>query len=240
MRFRRGLLSAGAHQNSAPAGRPGRSRSARSIGETYFCRLNFIGSILKKISVFRTAVVINSLFFIALAAAFFLQGCASNRSLKSGALSPPGWVNNIPVEEGRIFAVGSCGRTYYKDDAWRNAADNARGELAKNLQARIQNAFLAVQSSDGSNWALNESVVEATSSATDVVMKESQIVSIWYDENGALPGGEPGTTYALAVLSLRNAAEKLKLKVDNKVTPDEYEKIREAISGEQSKPLPPR
>ncbi len=160
-------------------------------------------------------------------------GCAGNRRLRSDPQSPPGWVLDIPVEPGRIYAVGSCGRTYYRDDAWRNASDNARGELAKNFQSRIRNAFLAVQSTDGANWALNETVVQATSSATDIVMNEAQIVSMWYDEKGTLPGGEPGTTYALAVLYLQEASEKLKLKIENKVTPAQYEKIREAISGNQ-------
>ena len=161
-----------------------------------------------------------------------IGGCAGNRQLRGGP--PPGWVLDIPAESGRLYAVGSCGRTYYKDDAWRNAADNARGELAKNLQARIQNAFLAVQSTDGANWALNETVVESTSSATDVVMNESQIVAMWYDENGTLTGGEPGTTYALAVLNLKEATEKLKLKIENKVTPAQYEKIKAAISQDQN------
>lgn len=178
-------------------------------------------------------VGLRHLTFIIVIAVLSLRGCAGNRPLKNDPQFPPDWVIDIPVEAGKLYAVGSCGRTYYRDDAWRNAADNARGELAKNLQARIQNAFLAVQSTDGANWALNESVVEATSSATDVVMKESQIVSIWYDGNGTLPDGEPGATYALAVLYLQDATEKLKLKIENKVTPAQYEKIRETISGDR-------
>jgi len=171
------------------------------------------------------------LMFILALVIWSVGGCAGNRQLRGG--QPPGWVIDIPVEAGRLYAVGSCGRTYYRDDAWRNAADNARGELAKNLQARIQNAFLAVQSTDGANWALNETVVQSTSSATDIVMNEAQIVSMWYDEKGKMPGGEPGTTYALAVLYLHAAAEKLKLKIENRVTPAQYEKIREAISGDR-------
>ena len=64
-------------------------------------------------------------------------------------------------------------------------------------------------------------------------MNKSQIASMWYDETGTLPGGEPGTTYALAVLNLHDATEKLKLQIENKVSPAQYEKIKAAISGDQ-------
>lgn len=109
---------------------------------------------------------------------FFLHDCTQVPKKPDLSLSTPSWVFNIPFEDGKIFAVGSCGRTYWQIDAWKLASDDARSELAKNLQAKIRNAFLLVQSSDGTNWADKAFVVEATSSATDIVMKNSQIVAL--------------------------------------------------------------
>ena len=146
------------------------------------------------------------------------------------ANSPPKWVFNIPYEEGKIYAVGTVGKTLFQDDAWKYAADSARNELAKNLQGRIENAFLSVQSSGKENWAAEAYTVEATSWSTDIVMNNSQIVALWYDEKGMIPGSQPGTTYALAVINFSNTETALKTKIENKVTPEQYEKIIKALS----------
>ena len=161
---------------------------------------------------------------------FIPLNCANQKVTKKFAKEPPDWVLNIPREEGKIFAVGSCGRTYVQADAWEGASDAARNELAKNLQARIRNAFLFMQSSDGRNWADEAFVVEATASATDIVMENSQITALWYDETGVVPGSTPSTTYALAVLNLAKATEVIKPKIENEVTSEQYDKIINAIS----------
>jgi hypothetical protein len=115
-----------------------------------------------------------------------------------------------------------------------NASDAARSELAKSIQAHIQNAFLHVQSSSGENWAEEAYVVEATSSATNAVMEKSQVVALWYDEKGLVPGSKPGTTYALAVMNISAAAEAVKTKIENKVKKEQEEKILNAISNDIS------
>jgi len=142
----------------------------------------------------------------------------------------PEWVIKIPYEEGKIYAVGSAGRTLFQDDAWKSASDAARSELAKNLQGRIENAFLHVQSVGGENWAVNAFTVEATSWSTEIVMENSQVVALWYDEKGIVPGSQPGTTYALAVLNISSAEKVLNPKIENDVTPEQYEKIIESLS----------
>jgi len=137
----------------------------------------------------------------------------------------PSWVLDIPNEKGKLYAVGTCGRTYIQKNAWERAADAARSEMAKNVQAHVQNAFLVVQRTEGNPWADEAFVVEATSSATDAVMGESQVVALWYDELGVVPGSKPGTTYVLAVMNLSNAIEKIKTKIEHNVSEEEYEKI---------------
>lgn len=165
--------------------------------------------------------------------ALLINYCGSSKDSKFSD-SLPNWVLNIPYEEGKIYAVGSVGRTLFQDEAWKNAADAARSELAKNLQGRIENAFLSVQSTGGANCAVEAYVVEATSWSTDIVMNNSQVVALWYDEIGIVPGSQPGTTYALAVLNISSTTKALKPKIENNVTPEQYEKIIESLSKEFS------
>lgn len=167
-------------------------------------------------------------------AAFLIVSCAGMFGHVSFSKHPPDWVLNIPRESGKLYAVGTCGRTRIQADAWKNASDAARSELAKNIQAHVQNAFLHVQSTDGTNWADEAFVVEATSSATDAVMANSQIFALWYDEKGVVPGSNPGTTYALAILNISSATDAIKTKIENKVTKEQYEKIIKNMSKETS------
>lgn len=134
------------------------------------------------------------------------------------------------MEDGKLYAVGSCGRTFIPENAWKYAADDARGELATNLQARVQGAFLLVQKSGNRGFIDEAYIVDATATATDIVMKESQIVSIWFDEHGEVPGGDQGTTYALAVMTVSKATSAIKTQIVNDVTDEEAEKIIDAIS----------
>ena len=173
----------------------------------------------------RKIVIILCFLFFAL----LINYCGSTKDSKFSD-SLPNWVLNIPYEEGKIYAVGSAGRTLFQNDAWKSASDAARSELAKNLQGRIENAFLSVQSTGGANWAVEAYVVEATSWSTDIVMNNSQILALWYDEKGVVPGGQSGTTYALAVLNISSTEKALKPKIENDVTPEQYEKIIESLS----------
>jgi len=162
--------------------------------------------------------------------ALSLNNCSIFRGTDDVSGVPPGWVLNTPMEKGKIFGVGIVGKTFFQDDAWRNAADAARKELAKSLQGRIESAFLSVQSSGGNSWADEAYTVEATSWSTDIVMNNSQIVAMWYDGKGVVPGGDPGATYALAVIDFDNTEKALKPKIENNLSPEEYEKVLKALS----------
>jgi hypothetical protein len=164
-------------------------------------------------------------------ASLLVTACSVAGNRGNFSRHPPQWVLEMPRESGKLYAVGTCGRTRVQADAWKVAADAARSELAKNIQAHVRNAFLHVQSTDGTNWAEEAFVVEATSSATDAVMANSQVVALWYDERGVVPGSMPGATYALAVMYVSVAAEAVKTKIENKMTKEQYEKVMNAISG---------
>ena len=159
----------------------------------------------------------------------FLACAAKQNAINA---TPPAWIMNIPLEDSKIYAVGSCGRTFVPEDAWKNAANDARGELATNLQARVQGAFLLVKRSGGGGFVDQAYIVDATAVATDTVMEESQIVSIWFDENGVVPGGNQGTTYALAVMAVSKATSAIKTKIENVVSEEDSKKILNAISKE--------
>jgi len=129
------------------------------------------------------------------AIAFVIAACITSRTHRN----VPTWIDKLPYEKGKLYAVGICGPTYFRDDGLVRAADNARKELAKSLGGRIQSVVLTKQSARAGQ--LDEAFLfSATSWSMDIVMTCSQIVTSWVDDQGEFSGGQRGYTYALAVL----------------------------------------
>src|SRR5947209_9280243 len=71
-----------------------------------------------------------------------LSGCASSApAQKKPAASSapmPGWVNEPPQVNGRVYAIGRSGPTYWPQDALNHAMEDARGKLAIALQSKME------------------------------------------------------------------------------------------------------
>lgn len=127
-----------------------------------------------------------------------LTGCAASKNVTKNE-PPPDWVMNPPNDDKRICAVGASEPTYYIEDGKTYATENARKELAKVLHADV-NSIMVVIKSEREKDVHEVGVVEAASWATKAVLKESQIVSYWYDEVGIRSSNKKGVMYALACM----------------------------------------
>lgn len=112
--------------------------------------------------------------------------------------SVPRWLNHLPGEESFIYAIGVVGRTYYYEDGIVKAADAARKELAKSLAGHVEDFVFVLETTKGLETAKEVYTVQATTWATDIVMKEAEVIAFWVDGNGLV--GEKGATYALGRL----------------------------------------
>src|SRR5256885_4792677 len=102
-------------------------------------------------------------------------GCSSseaNRKKRSGpeavATPVPGWVKNPPQVNGRVYAIGKSGPTYWPQDALNNAGEDARGKLAIALQSKMEVLNKSAERSDGTSTRL-----DLVKSATDMLMQNS-------------------------------------------------------------------
>lgn len=132
-------------------------------------------------------------------------GCQTLRVTR-GAEAVPEWVTNSPRMEGRLCAVGTSEPTFYPEDAKRYAAENARKELARALQVDIKSLMVDVMTGRG-NDVDEATVIQVLSSATEAVLRESEVAEYWYDEEGINPFGRKRLTYALACMPRRAAEE---------------------------------
>jgi hypothetical protein len=120
------------------------------------------------------------------------------RPVKQG-IQVPGWVDKIPESgQGKMYAVGFSGPTYWPQDALNNAAENARGKLALAMTSHVE--FLGMDSAT----ARSQGGAIINKEATDVVMQNSRIEASWVDENG--DRGEPGSVWTLASILTDPAA----------------------------------
>lgn len=118
------------------------------------------------------------------------------------AVSIPTWVERTPSARGKLYAVGMVGRTYFPEDGRRNAAEEARKELARTLSSRVESLLLQIERSRGSGFLAEAEIVSATTGATELVVDASQILEYWVDSRGLILGGQQGATYALAIIDL--------------------------------------
>jgi hypothetical protein len=142
-----------------------------------------------------------------------LAGCASTQiGVKSGEI--PSWINRLPQTEGKLYAVGISGPTYYPEDAKLNAAENARKELAKSLSVRVQALYLALQRGEGHQES-EISLVTVSFWAIDIVVLHSQVLELWVDQDAKIANSEPGTVYALALIDLDTVRRTLKSHIES-------------------------
>ncbi len=139
-----------------------------------------------------------SLMPCALVLAACASGNANQRPAAVGPLAPmPGWVQNEPVVNGRVYAVGRSGRTYWAKDALTNAAEDARGKLALGLQSKMEVLTKRAESDTGSTH------LDLVKAATDMMVQNTVIEATWVDNGGVQ--GEPGAVFALAYIELDKA-----------------------------------
>ena len=128
-------------------------------------------------------------------------GCQTAQQPPIKAMSAnniPDWLRGEPKVEGMICAIGSSGPTFYKDDAKAYAAENARKELAKTIQIRIESILIDFSAEKGSS--IDEATVaQVTSSATSAVVENSKVIDYWYDEEGIV-SNQKNFTFALCCM----------------------------------------
>ena len=128
-----------------------------------------------------------------------LVGCQSMFSARKIGLPAPLWVTRTPEKTGTYCAVGASEPTFYKEDAQRYASDNARKELARILSLDVKNIMIDIAAEKGGQVEESE-FIQVSSWTTSVVLKDSKIQEIWYDEDGSASSGRKDITYALACM----------------------------------------
>lgn len=109
----------------------------------------------------------------------------------------PAWVDKAPEStRERYVAVGFSKPTFWPQDGFNNAAEDARGKLALSLASHVEVFGETAQSNRGKNAQL-----DLTKEATDLVVQNSRIESTWTDEAGERD--EQGAVWALAVIDLK-------------------------------------
>jgi len=79
------------------------------------------------------------------------------------------------------------------------AIENARGELARTLQVRVETSTLDVQTDRGSGRE-SQTVIEVSSYVNEIVLQGSTIIDVWYDKRGEGFAKKSRCTYALVCM----------------------------------------
>ena len=124
---------------------------------------------------------------LALVVTLGLGGC--------GLLSPPGWIESPPHQDGWIHAVGSAGVTFDNNPARSEAMalERALRELATQISVQVTASTLLSESNTGSRLRAE------THTFSDEELKWVQIRKKWVDRDGKL--GDPGRVYVLIRMS---------------------------------------
>jgi hypothetical protein len=133
--------------------------------------------------------------------ALLCAGCGGGQAVKKPApkisTPAPGWVDKVPLVEGKVYAIGHSGPTFWPQDALNNAAEDARGKLAIGLQAKME-MLTKVAEHNGQT-----SGFDLVKAATDMVMQNSRVEATWVDTAGER--GEPDNVWALAFIEVQAA-----------------------------------
>lgn len=119
----------------------------------------------------------------------------------------PKWVctGEAPDIPGALCAVGIAGATYFRSDAVKKAAEEARDELARSVSVKVQTAMFDVETGGGDRKEFR-SVMEVSSFVNEIILEGSRIVEVWHDEQGLGFAKQPGYTYALACIDSTSLA----------------------------------
>jgi hypothetical protein len=154
-----------------------------------------------------------------------IAGCAETKeNIAAPEVEVPDWVMKTPFEKGKIYAVGVAGVTYYRSDAQKYAAREAREELSRTLNVRIQSVMVEWTTEKGT-YVDKASLQQVAKWATDVALTGSTILAYWYDEHGV--AGPKSFTYALAMLSLDPEIIEFASHAQDAADPEAKEKVKQ-------------
>jgi hypothetical protein len=164
----------------------------------------------------------------------WVMGCGGAQDVPPAPPPPPihvdvpEWVYRIPRKDGQICATGAVDPTFYRQDGRTNAAETARGELARTVQVQVTAVMYDEQTKDGS-YVDQAIVTEVIGSISEAVISGAEVVSYWFDDHGAV--SKRGMTYALACMrtdqSVAELAEKLKTAFPEKENEQKIEEVKE-------------
>ena len=162
--------------------------------------------------------------FLAFTLVAVASGCGTRVIIKSGG-PPPAWVDKQPNHPGLVCAVGYSGPTFYQQDCFKNAAENARSHLAESIAVTIKTVTLDI--SDGSRgYFSRETFVEGSESASEVVLTGAEVLAQWMDVEGVR--GSPKGCYAWVCIDPQKPLDKLLDRLEEKkVPPKTIQKVRE-------------
>ncbi len=152
-----------------------------------------------------------------------ISGCGPRVVIVKSA-NPPAWVDRMPKTRNKLCAVGYSGPTFYQQDCVKNAAENARGLLAETISATIKT--ITIDISDGTRGSFSRDIfVEGSETASEAVLKGSEIRSQWVDFAGAR--GAPNGCYTFVCIDPDKPIDSLVDKLEEKkIPPKTVEKVR--------------
>ncbi len=140
--------------------------------------------------------------------------CVPAVALAQGSVKPM-WVNQLPSEPGRIYAIGSALISPTEAMAIKKAGDNARGEVLARLRASVKSttdmrSSSVVQRSTGS--ATTASSTQNFSQSTTVQAQALELPGLTVQETWT--DRKDNTVWALAYLDAAVAQTELKTRFD--------------------------
>jgi hypothetical protein len=109
----------------------------------------------------------------------------------AGCSSVPDWIDTPPVNSRYLYAVGSYVGSLYPEDNRKNAEDDARARLARQMKTRVIER-LRIRS-----WSTGASFDRRAELIAEASVKNSETVTFWVDTGGEVVDGVPGTVYVL-------------------------------------------
>lgn len=146
----------------------------------------------------------------------------------------PGWIDCPPASRGYIYAVGRWPKAYYANQR-RQAADDARAEIARTLHSEVNELVLTVETGYGPRLLQRMQRVLSSITATD--LEGCEVMKYWKDENGR--AGPEGTLYALARISREDAAQAVRDMASASLAGEEQGALDRILQRLKSGPGPP-
>ncbi len=139
-----------------------------------------------------------------LAGVVVLTACAGQPEPGSRDLTgspPPAWLDQPPLSDDQLCAIGISGPSYYPEDAVANSKAMALLELARGLEVKVRSTLRIRQEGDSMGRS-GTSLSEVSEFTTERVVKLAQVRAQWVNPGGYPPRGEKGSVYTLACMPL--------------------------------------